>query len=320
MHEIPVWKKEEVERLTDLLKTSPVVAVVDIEGIPAFQFQQIRSRLRGTIDLTVSRNTLIERALDKVVDDREGIDQIKEHLSGQTALVYTDINPFKLFNRMEATKTNAPASGGEVAPENIKVQKGNTPFKPGPVVGELQKVGIPASIQSGKVIINKTKVVVKKGDVINSDLAKMLTRLDINPVIVGLNLRVVYENGTIYYKDVLDVDPEEYLSDIKRSIHDALSLSVNAAYPTRETIRILLSKASKDAFSLAMNSDMIVKETIKLKLSEAHMKMLSLSKKLDHKALDKDILKALNIEEEIEKDEVEDENDEKQPEKDINDQ
>ncbi len=320
MHEIPVWKKEEVKRLTSLLKTSTVIAVVDIEGIPAFQFQQIRSKLRGIIDLTVSRNTLIERALDELVDEKEGIDKLKEHLSGQTALVSTDINPFKLFNRMEATKTNAPASGGEVAPENIKVQKGNTPFKPGPVVGELQKVGIPASIQSGKVVISKTKVVVKKGDVINSDLAKMLTRLDINPVVVGLNLRVVYEDGNIYYKDVLDVDPEDFLRDIKRCANEALSLSVNIAYPTDENIRILLSKASKDAFSLAMNSNMIVEDTIKLKLSKAHMNMLSLSKKLDHKALDKDILKALDMEEKIEKDEVNNENDEKESEKDINDQ
>ncbi len=309
MHEIPVWKKDEVEKLTELLRTSPVVAVVDIEGIPAFQFQQIRSKLRGIIDLTISRNTFIERALDKVVEEREGIDRLKEHLSGQTALVATDINPFKLFNRMEATKTNAPASGGEIAPENIKVMKGNTPFKPGPVVGELQKVGIPASIQSGKVVINKTKVVVKKGEVIDSDLAKMLTRLDINPVIVGLNLRVAYENGTLFDKEILDVNPEEFLDAIKKCAGDAFSLSVNASYPTRDNIRILLSKASKDAFSLAMNSDMIVRETIKLKLSEAHMRMLALSKKLDRDALDDHILKALDMDDKTANDKKESQED-----------
>lgn len=286
MHEIPVWKKDEVDKLTNLLKDSPVVGIVDIEGIPSYQFQQIRAKLRGSIDITISRNTLIERAIDKVIDERDEIEKIKGYMSGQTALVTTDINPFKLFNRMEATKTDAPASGGEIAPENIKVQKGNTPFKPGPVVGELQKVGIPAAIQSGKVVINKTKVVVKKGEVISQDLAKMLTRLDINPIVVGLNLRVVYENGTLFDKETLDIDPEEYLADIKRGIGDALTLSVNAAYPTKENILIILNKASKDAFSLALNSDMLVEETIKIKLSEAHRNMLSLSKKLDDGILD----------------------------------
>ena len=64
---------------------------------------------------------------------------------------------------MEATKSTAPAKPGDIAPEDIIVKEGETPFKPGPIVGELQKAGIPAAIEGGKIVIRKDKVLVEKG-------------------------------------------------------------------------------------------------------------------------------------------------------------
>ncbi len=295
MDGIPIWKKNEVERLSNLLKNSPVVGVVDIEGIPSLQMQQMRAKLRGSVNLTVSRNTLIEKALEEISQEKENLEKIEDYLSGQTALVTTDSNPFKLFKKMEATKTKAPARGGETAPENIKVEKGDTPFKPGPIVGDLQKAGIPASIKGGKVVINKTKVVVKKGETISKDLATMLTRLKIQPITVGLDLRVTYEDGEIYEKEVLDIDSSEFKDQIKQGALSAFNLSVNSGYPTKENITSLIMKAHNDAFSLAINSDILNNETIKIKLTEAQKDMLGIAAKLDPAALDDELLENLGI-------------------------
>ncbi|MFO7791836.1 MAG: 50S ribosomal protein L10 [Candidatus Saliniplasma sp.] len=308
MDGVPIWKKNEVERLTKLLKSSPVVGVVDIEGIPSLQMQQMRGELRGSVNLTVSRNTLITKAVEDISDDRENIEEIKDYLPGQTALVTTDQNPFKLFKKMEATKTKAPARGGETAPEDIKVEKGDTPFKPGPIVGDLQKAGIPASIKGGKVVINKTKVVVEEGEKIPKDLATMLTRLNIQPITVGLDLKATYEDGSIYERDVLDIDSSEFEEQFKHAALSAFNLSVNAGYPTKKNIASLIMKGHNDAFSLAINSDIINDETIKIKLSKAQKDMLSLAVKLDPDALDDSLIKELGLEvenDEVENDEVE---------------
>lgn len=310
MDNVPAWKLKEVKKLSNLLETSPVIGVVDIEGIPALQMQQMRAKLRGTMNLTVSRNTLIEKALENASEDREGIEEIKEHLSGQTALISTNLNPFKLYKRMEDTKTKAPASGGETAPEDIKVEKGDTPFKPGPIVGDLQKVGIPASIQGGKVVINKTKTVVKEGETISPDLARMLTRLEIQPITVGLDLRIAFEEGTLFDKDTLDIDSDEFINDLKSCAASAFSLSVNAGYPTKKNIKALISKAHRDSFSLALNSDIMTSDTVKIKLSEASMTMLNLSSKIDTSALDSDLKEKLGIEEQEEEEEPETEKEE----------
>lgn len=296
MNKIPEWKKKEVERLTDLLTNSPVVGVVDIEGIPAYQMQQMRSKLRETMNIIVSRNTLIEKSLKNAEKEREGIENLNDHLQGQTALVTTYLNPFKLFRRMEATKTKAPARGGETAPEDIKVEKGETPFKPGPIVGDLQKAGIPASIQGGKVVINKNKTVVKEGEKISQELATMLRRLGIQPITVGLDLRVVFEEGTLFDKEILDVDVSEYVKMIKNGALSAFNLSLNAGYPTLQNVKTMFMKASRDAFSLAINSNLITNKTIKIKLSQAQREMLSLAAKMDTDSLDDELLKQLGIE------------------------
>ena len=58
------------------------------------------------------------------------------------------------------------------------IKQGDTSFKPGPIVGELQKVGIPAAIESGKVVIKSDKLLVKEGETISAEVAQMLTKLE----------------------------------------------------------------------------------------------------------------------------------------------
>src|SRR4030042_545894 len=81
---------------------------------------------------------------------------------------------------------------------DIEIKAGDTPFKPGPIVGELQKAGIPAAIQEGKVIIKTDKVLVPAGEKIKPDIAQILTRLEIFPIDIGIGVNGVFEDGTVY--------------------------------------------------------------------------------------------------------------------------
>ncbi len=293
--DVPEWKKREIEELTEFLETTPVIGVVNIEGIPARQMQQMRAKLRDVATIRASKNTFIKKALGRIDDNKENLDELKDYIEGQVALVSTDLNPFKLFNRMEKTKTKAPASGGETAPEDVKVEEGETPFKPGPIVGDLQNVGIPASIQGGKVVINQTKTVVEEGDTISRDLAAMLGRLEINPITVGLDLKTVHEDGIIYDRDDLDIDLDRFRQDIKDCASSAFALSVGVSYPTKENIKSLIAKSQIESLSLAFNSDVINKETIEPMLSNASSSVLALASKLDPEALDSELREKLGM-------------------------
>jgi large subunit ribosomal protein L10 len=280
MAHVAKWKMNKVEHLTDMLLKNSVIGIVDIEGIPASQLQQIRKSLPSGSKFIVTRNTLLKMALKKASEQKKNLEKLSTSLDGQRGVIAADINPFKLFRTMEATKIKAPARGGEIAPEDIEVKEGDTPFKPGPIVGELQKAGFPAAIERGKVVIKKDRTMVKKGQRIPRDVAKLLARLEIYPMTVGLSLMAGFENGTVYMKDVLDVDVAGYINNLQMASSQAFNLSMFINYPTKLTIRTLLQNAHQNAFNLAFNAEIPSSESIVLLLSKAQNQALSLASHL----------------------------------------
>jgi len=248
------WKKQEVEEIVALLKGNPVIGLANVDAIPSAQMQSMRKALREDATIKISKNSLLAIALKEVGADRSGLDGLTGNIDGSTAVIATKMKPHRLYRRLEASKTKAPLKTGQKALEDITVPKGPTEFKPGPIVGDLQKAGIPAAIDQGKVVIKQTKVVLKAGEAASLDLATMLSRLEIYPMTVGMDLKAVYEDGTIYLRDVLSVDETVRLQQAHRQ---AINLAVFAAYPTKGSIELLIAKAFRSVIGVGgkLNED-----------------------------------------------------------------
>ena len=281
------YKEEIVKDLVSRFESSKVVGLANIHGIPAPQFQGIRKNLAEHAAITVAKNNLIRLALKEAAGKRKGLDALAADIDGQTAVITADVNPFRLFKELEKTKTPAPARGGEVAPEDIWVREGETPFKPGPVVGELQKAGLPAAIERGKVIIKKDKLMVKAGDKIPRAVAQVLARLEIFPLIVGLDLKGAYEDGMVYHRDALAMDDVVVRGQLAQAGREALALALDIAYPTKETVPLLLAKAAAQALSLSVESGFPTKESIKFLLAKAQAQANALNAKVPAAAEEK---------------------------------
>ncbi len=274
------WKAENMKFLTDSIRSSKVVGIVSIRGLPAAQFQQIRKKLSGVAQIHVSRGKLIKMALDQAEREVKGLAQLQELVSNdQTAVICSSQNPFALYKTLERNKTHLAAKGGEIAPDDIEIKAGDTTFKPGPIVGELQKAGLPASIEGGKVVIKKDKMLVKKGEVITPAVASALTRMEIFPLVAGLEVKAMFEEGLLFRKDVLQVDDAKVMSDLGLASKQALSLAVKGRYFTPLSVRHLLGDAHKHAVNLSVNADIPTKETVKLLLSKASAQASALKKK-----------------------------------------
>ena len=287
MAHVAKWKFGEIEKISNLLASQKIIAIAEIGGIPAPQLQKMRENIRNKAQIRCAKNSLILRALDEADKKVKGINGLKKEIKGQAAIITTDMNPFKLFQEIKTTRTMAPAKGGETATYDIEVKMGDTPFKPGPVVGELQKVGIPAAIQEGKVVIRTNKVVVPAGEKISTELAQMLTRLEIFPIEIGMNLNAVFADGTIYKPDVLDIDMDKFIMQFKQASSNAFNLALETAWPTKSTIIQLLSKAHNNAYTLALGKNIYTSETIKQLLSKANASMISIATHLKDDELKK---------------------------------
>jgi large subunit ribosomal protein L10 len=202
---------------------------------------------------------------------------MEEYVDTQTALVFTEQNPFKLFKTLEKSKSPSPIKAGTIAPKDIIVEKCETSFPPGPILGDLQAAGIPAAIDGGKVVIRETKAVAKEGEAVSQKLAAMLTRLEIYPMEVGLDMRAAFENGMAFTPDVLAIDEDKYFSDIVLAAQQAFNTSVFAAYPTAENIKTLIAKATTESRNLGINAVVLEPEIIDSLLGKAQSEMLSVA-------------------------------------------
>ncbi|MDH7509228.1 MAG: 50S ribosomal protein L10 [Methanomassiliicoccales archaeon] len=274
------WKREVVGDLTRILKNNKVVAIVNVGNIPAPQLQQIKKRLRGKAEMVMARNTLINIAIEEVSKERRGLESLKDLIAGQCALLGTDMNAFKLYRELEATRTRSAAKPGDISPEDIVIKEGETPFKPGPIVGELQKVGIPAGIEGGKVVFKKDKVLVKKGEKIPAEIAKILPKLDIYPIMIGLELLGAFEDGIVFRKDDLAVTPDQYRSMIVTAVKNVFNLSVHIAYVTPQTIKPLLVRAYREGAALGVAAAFPTKDNIKVLIAKAEAQMLALASRI----------------------------------------
>ena len=277
MAHVAAWKKDLIKELVTDMTENHVVAIVDVHGIPGQQIQSMRAGLRDHAVLKMTKNKLLLLALDEASKQRPGLNGLKDSVDGQCAMVATNINPFKLFRQLEATKTPAPAKAGQIAPKDIVVPKGPTPFGPGPIIGDLQKIGLSAAIESGKIVIKKDATLVKMGEPIPAPVAAMLPKLEILPMIVGLDLRSAFESGTIYRRDILSIPDDHYPKMFATAAFSARALGVAIAFPTKETIVPLIAKAYRESLGLSISAAIPTRENIEMLLAKADSQMLALA-------------------------------------------
>lgn len=275
------WKKKAVDEFVKLLKEYPIVGTVNVESFPAKQLQSMRDQLRGKAEIKMAKKNLLKIAIEKVKGDKKGIEELIENLKGMPALIFTKDNPFTLFKFIEKNKSSMPAKAGQVAPKDVIVPAGPTGFSPGPIIGELGSYKIKAGIEDGKVAIKEDSLAAKEGDVIDANLAGILSRLGIEPMEMGLDITAMYEDGFILKKDVLAVDEEQYIANIKMLSQEAFNLAVFAAFPTQDTTELLITNAARDALAVATEQAIVTKETASKLLGKAEAQAMGLKGKVE---------------------------------------
>lgn len=269
--------KEFADKIRSFLEQFSIVGVVDVEGLPAPQFQRIRASLKGTAEVLIVKKNLISLVLDELEAKKPGIKELTDKMNGVVGLVFTNDNPFTLYKFIQKNKSSAPAKTGATAPTDIVVPAGPTSFAPGPIIGELGALKIKAGINAGKVEIKEDSTVAKEGDVISGELAGVLSRLGIEPMEVGLNIKAIYEEGTIYGRDVLAVDEEAMLADIVSEAARCHALSIGLEYYTKENMSHFLSQGGSDSLALGVEIAYPTAETIKQLLSKSQAQMSSVA-------------------------------------------
>jgi len=269
----------EVEKITQLLKQHKVIGIASLQKVRASQMQGLKKNMADNVQMRVIKNTLVRRAVENC-KEKPALAKLEDHLTGSNVFMFTDLNPFNLAIALEKGKVKSIAKAGDIAASDIIIPTGNTGQPPGPIISQLNAVGLPTRIESGSVWISKDTSVAKKGDVIEEKLASVLSKLGIKAVELGIAMKVAFDEGLVITQEQLKVDLDSTKLSIERAYADAFALSLSVAYPTSEGNVPLLQVAHREAYALAIAAAIASKETIEDLVKIANMQMLGLSSRL----------------------------------------
>ncbi len=287
------WKKDTVSDLVSLLKSGNTIAVIDIHGVPAGAMIGMRSTLRDTMNIQVAKKRLMRIAWSECGNNAEDLETLFEGVVQPALVSSSAMNSFELFSELKKTEAGRAAKPGDIAPHEIVVEKMDTGMPPGPIVGELNSVGIPAKIMGGSVQIQKRTVVLQEGDVFEGDMGMMLSKIGINPIVTGLRLCGTLEDGVVFAPSTLDLDLEQFESDLISYGAGAFNLACNITWFTSQTMPTLIAKASGEALAVALEAAVVTADTLPHLIGRANLAALGVAGSLSPEALDDELASML---------------------------
>ncbi len=253
-------KSSEIAAIKDIFKEYKSVGIASLKKVRASQLQELKKSMAGKVYLRVLKNTLIKLAIDEL--NQAELKKLEEYLEGSNVFLFTDLNPFKLALLLERGKVKTTAKSGDIAAFDVVVPSSNTGQPPGPIISQLNAVGLPTKIENGSVWVSKDTLVVRRGEPINERLAGVLSKLGIKAVELGISMRAVFDNGMMINGDQLHVDVAATKHSVEASNQEAFALAIHIGYATKETIKPLLQTAHQKAVALSVGAAIPTKETI----------------------------------------------------------
>ncbi|MBN1217226.1 MAG: 50S ribosomal protein L10 [Candidatus Lokiarchaeota archaeon] len=250
---VPQWKQKEVDYLVDLMEKYESIAVINVAKTIDRQVQEIRKVLRKDAVIRMSKKSLQERALDKF-EKKTGkthIKELKERIPGQSALIFTNLDTFKLVRVLKENKWMVPAKPGQVTPVDIIVPAGDTGLPTGQVISELNMtLRLPTMISNDTIHIREDTITHHVGDIVSTKEASVLKKLGVQPIESIIKIDVAWTDGELVPPEVLYLDIDELREDIALSYIKAKTLAIKFEILDKETVSPLIQKAHREALAL----------------------------------------------------------------------
>ena len=262
-------KVDAIRKINEYTEKYSVLALSKIRKVRARQMMTLRKQFRDEMNIVVAKNKISKMGLK---NRKKNIENFIERITDQNAIIFTEMNPFKIQLLLEKNKVDLPARVGDIATDPVTLPSGNTSIPPGPVLSEFKELKVPTKIETGSIFISKDTEVLKTGEEIKPKLASLLSRLGLKPIKAGLSLSAAYTDGVVFGGEDLRLDLKEYRINIQKAHNSTLALSIEAAYLTKETIPMILGKASLNAKTLTLLSAYTTKETLPDILSSGQQK------------------------------------------------
>ncbi|XP_049402948.1 60S acidic ribosomal protein P0 [Solanum stenotomum] len=243
-------------KMCQLLDDFTQVLVAAADNVGSNQLQSIRKGLRGDSVVLMGKNTMMKRTI-RVHAEKTGNETILNLiplLVGNVGLIFTKGDLKEVSEEVAKYKVGAPARVGLVAPVDVVVPPGNTGLDPSQT-SFFQVLNIPTKINKGTVEIITPVELIKKGDKVGSSEAALLAKLGIRPFSYGLVVVSVYDNGSVFSPEVLDLTEDDLIEKFAMGVSMVTSLALAISYPTLAAAPHMFTNAYKNVLAIAIETD-----------------------------------------------------------------
>ncbi|KAK4433259.1 60S acidic ribosomal protein P0 [Sesamum alatum] len=254
------------QKLCQLLDEYTQVLVAVADNVGSNQLQSIRRGLRGDSVVLMGKNTMMKRSIRMHAEKtgNKAILNLIPLLVGNVGLIFTKGDLKEVSEEVAKYKVGAPARVGLVAPIDVVVPPGNTGLDPSQT-SFFQVLNIPTKINKGTVEIITPVELIKKGEKVGSSEAALLSKLGIRPFSYGLVVLSVYDNGSVFSPEVLDLTEDDLIGKFAMGVSMVTSLSLAISYPTVAAAPHMFINAYKNVLAVAVATDYSFPQADKVK-------------------------------------------------------
>lgn len=248
------WKSNYFLKIIQLLDDYPKCFIVGADNVGSKQMQAIRLSLRGKAVVLMGKNTMMRKAIRGHLENNPALEKLLPHIKGNVGFVFTKEDLAEIRDMLLSNKVPAAARAGAIAPCPVTVPAQNTGLGP-EKTSFFQALGITTKISRGTIEILSDVQLIKTGDKVGASEATLLNMLNISPFSYGLLIQQVYDNGSVYSPEVLDITEAALHARFLEGVRNIASVCLEIGYPTLASIPHSIVNGYKRVLAVALETD-----------------------------------------------------------------
>lgn len=258
------WKANYFAKLEHLLGEYTKFFLVSVDNVGSKQLQQIRIALRGKAELLMGKNTMMRKALRGQLLKYPDLEKVLPHLAGNVGFIFTSEDLQEIRTVILSNQKEAPAKAGAIAPLNVFVPAGNTGMGP-EKTSFFQALAIPTKIAKGTIEILSDVHLIKETEKVGASEAALLVMLNIRPFHYGCIIVQVYDNGSLFKPEVLDISDDDLIKKFLQGIANVAAVSLAVGYPTTVSVPHSVINGFKKLAAVCLEADIDIPQIATIK-------------------------------------------------------
>jgi len=251
-------------KMIALLDEYPKCFLVGADNVSSKQMQQIRMSMRGYGIVLMGKNTMMRKAIRGHMNNNPDLERLLPHIRGNIGFVFTSGDLIEVRDKLLENKVAAPARAGAISPVDVIVPAQNTGLGP-EKTSFFQALAIPTKISRGTIeIINDVKLL-KPGDKVGASESTLLNMLKISPFTYGLEIQQVYDQGTVFSPEVLDITDDDIRAKFMEGVRNIASVCLQIGYPTVASVPHSIVNGFKNLLAIAAETEITFPEAEQMK-------------------------------------------------------